>query len=60
MSNFRFVEANNPFESYNIFEELSEIYCKQCIDIVPLESKPMALGACLYAIEHSDIRVIFS
>jgi len=39
--------------------ELTKKYEKYCIDIVPLGSKPMALGVCLYSIKHNDVRVVF-
>ncbi len=52
--------ANNPFELYNILkEELKEYGEDTLISIAPIGSKPMALGACIYAIKHRNIRVIY-
>lgn len=59
LTNFIYAEANNPFEAYNTLLELTKKYEKYCIDIVPLGSKPMALGVCLYSIKHNDVRVVF-
>lgn len=58
-TNYVYVEANNPFEAYNILEELKQKCKNNCIDVVPLGTKPMALGVCLYAIRNNDVRVIF-
>ncbi len=59
LTNFIYVEADNPFESYNVLQELKKQYDDNCIDIVPLGTKPMALGVCMYAIENTDVRVVF-
>ena len=59
LTNFVYVEADNPFDAFNVLEELKNKYDNNCIDVVPLGSKPMALGVCLFAIENKDIRVIF-
>ncbi len=59
LTNFIYVEADNPFDAYNVLQELKGQYNKRCIDVVPLGTKPMALGVCLFAIENEDIRVIF-
>lgn len=56
-----FAEANNPFETYNQMSILQKKYQDYCIDIIPAGSKPMALGACLFALNNgnNDIRVLF-
>jgi hypothetical protein len=59
LTNFIYVEADNPFDSYNVLEELKSKYSKMCIDVVPLGTKPMALGVCMFAIENNDVRVLF-
>ena len=59
LTNFIYVEADNPFDTYNALHDLKTQYSMNCIDVVPLGTKPMALGLCLFAIENSDIRVIF-
>jgi hypothetical protein len=54
-------EANNPFETYNTMLMLEEKYKGYCIDIIPVGTKPMALGACLYALRNNNTkcRIIF-
>lgn len=56
-----FAEANNPFETFNQLDNLQKKYENYCIDIIPTGSKPMALGACLFALKHdnNDIRVLY-
>lgn len=56
-----FAEANNPFETYNQICFLKNRMKGQCIDIIPAGSKPMALGACLYALKNgnNDVRILF-
>lgn len=59
LSDYVYVEATNPFETYNTLEEIVAEQEEFCIDVVPLGTKPMALGVCLYAIIHNEVRVIF-
>ena len=56
-----FSEANNPFETYNQISALQKKYNTFCIDIIPAGSKPMALGACLFALKdgNNDVRVLY-
>lgn len=56
-----FAEANNPFETYNQISVLQKKYKTYCVDIIPAGSKPMALGACLFALTqgNNDIRVLY-
>lgn len=56
-----FSEANNPFQTYNQMSVLQNKYQEYCIDIIPAGSKPMALGACLFALANgnNDIRILF-
>ena len=56
-----FSEANNPFETFNRIHFLANKYNEYCIDIIPAGSKPMALGACLFALRNGqhDIRVLY-
>jgi len=54
-------EANNPFETYNTLVMLADKYKGYQIDIIPAGTKPMALGACLYALKNvnNSCRIIF-
>lgn len=52
-----YVPANNPFETYNYLSEQleeNEIAC-----VAPLSTKPVALGVCLYALNHDALRVVY-
>lgn len=57
--NLVYVEANNPFDVINALEGLKQKHRDRCIDIVPIGTKPMALGVCLFSIYNDDIRVIY-
>ena len=56
-----FSSANNPFETYNQMNYLKNQHKDYCIDIIPAGTKPMALGACLFALKNgnNDIRILF-
>jgi hypothetical protein len=56
-----FSEANNPFETFNTMLILENKYRDYRIDILPVGTKPMALGACLFALknEKNSCRIIF-
>ena len=52
-----YVPANNPFETYNF---LSEQLCEgETACIAPLSAKPVALGVCMYALDHENVRVVY-
>ncbi|MDR2579527.1 MAG: hypothetical protein LBC85_00845 [Fibromonadaceae bacterium] len=58
-----FAEANNPFDTFNQLlkicnEPKSSNYC---IDIMISSTKPMALGACLFALKNTknSVRLLF-
>ncbi len=46
--------ANNPFETYNLLCSVLEKFKGTLINICTIGSKPMALGACLFALDHMD------
>lgn len=58
-----YARANNPFEVYNLLESIKteneasgqEIF----LNIAPLGTKPMALGACLFALHNPEVRVVY-
>jgi len=56
-----FSEANNPFETFNTLIMLKEKYKDYRIDIIPVGTKPMALGAFLFALKNknTNCRIIF-
>ena len=51
--------STNPFEIYNLLDCLKTDNTDDILSIAPLGSKPMALGACLFAIHNRDVRVIY-
>lgn len=54
-----YVDTRNPFDAYNLMSLLDSKYNDMCIDVVPMGTKPVALGVCQYALEHDYIRVVF-
>lgn len=52
-----YAPAGNPFEVYNILDR--EIKDNQPVCIAPLCTKPIALGICMYALEHSNVRIVY-
>ena len=55
----RFSRANNPFEVFNLLEDIKNQNESSFINIAPLGTKPMALGACLFALNYPDVRVVY-
>ena len=53
--NIFYTTANNPFASYNTLCEVSKSFPDSILNICVLGNKPMALGACLFALNHSSI-----
>ncbi len=52
--------SNNPFEIFNLLDKIKKNYFNNAfLNIAPLGTKPMALGACLFAIHNPEVRVIF-
>lgn len=50
-----YAQANNPFSAYNTLVDIKEKNTGKLLDICVLGSKPMALGACMFALKNSDI-----
>jgi hypothetical protein len=56
----RYSRANNPFDSYNVLDDiLTRSQQNAFINIAPLGTKPMALGACLFALHNPRVRIIY-
>lgn len=56
----KFAPANDPFETKDVLNELYEtLKTDYNLTIAPLGSKPMALGSCFFALEHSECRVVY-
>jgi hypothetical protein len=54
-----YARANNPFEVYNLLDKIRKQNDKSFINIAPLGTKPMALGACLFAIHNPNVRIVY-
>lgn len=52
-----YTPADNPFETYNLLNEIIGHNISACIS--PLSTKPVALGVCLYALDNEKIRVVY-
>ena len=55
----QYARANNPFDTYNLLQSIKETESNTFINIAPLGPKPMALGACLFALHNPDVRIIY-
>lgn len=56
----QFARANNPFDVYNLLERIKIAGpIGSFINVAPLGTKPMALGACLFALHNPDVRVVY-
>jgi hypothetical protein len=55
----RYSKANSPFDIYNLLEEIKNLEGNVFINIAPLGTKPMALGACMFALHNPDVRIIY-
>lgn len=51
--------AFEPFSAYDILNSIKEQYPNGQLSIVPLGTKPHALGAVLFAIQNNDVRLIY-
>lgn len=55
---YLYASADNPFEVYNMLDSiLGDNSTPVCI--APLSTKLVALGICLYALEHEYIRIVY-
>lgn len=52
-----YVPANNPFETYNFLSE--QLIDNETACIAPLSAKPVALGVCMYALDHENVRIVY-
>jgi len=51
--------ANNPFETFNLLEHIFQRDSSAFINVAPIGTKPMALGACLFALVHPSVRIVY-
>ncbi|MGN6604910.1 MAG: hypothetical protein ACTHK8_20810 [Ginsengibacter sp.] len=58
--NVAYARANNPFEIYNLLHQIKEDEDPNTfINVAPLGTKPMALGACLFALHNPEVRIVY-
>jgi hypothetical protein len=56
----KFAPANDPFETYNTLSNICKDYPNHAITIAPLGTKPMTLGAALYALRNPIVRIVYA
>jgi hypothetical protein len=55
-----FAKANNPFSAYNVLCDIRSKYKDFLMNICVLGTKPMALGACIFALKNlEDVKVTY-
>lgn len=47
-----FAAANNPFSTFHLLREISDSLPRKLLNIAPIGTKPMAIGACLFLIAN--------
>lgn len=50
----RYAQADTPFSTYNVLTSIFQDHENTLLDICVLGSKPMALGACMFALDHPE------
>ncbi len=55
---YLYTPADNPFEAYNLLYSMIGD-CKDAVCVAPLSTKPVALGICLFALNHEFVRVVY-
>lgn len=55
----KYTRANNPFDIYNLLQSIKTTEENIFMNIAPLGTKPMALGACLFALHNPDVRIVY-
>lgn len=58
-NNISYCRANNPFDLFNLLIKLQRDNSDAFFNIAPLGPKPMALGACMFALAESSVRILY-
>jgi hypothetical protein len=58
-SNISYCRASNPFDLFNLLVKLQRDNSDAFFNIAPLGPKPMALGACMFALAENSVRVLY-
>ena len=59
VGSIQYARANNPFEAFNILEQLYDREPSAFFNVAPIGTKPMALGACLFALVNPAVRIVY-
>lgn len=54
-----YCQANNPYDLFNFLSALRKKHPDSFFNIAPLGPKPMALGACMFALADNSVRVVY-
>ncbi len=57
--NISYCQANNPYDLFNFLSAIRKKHPDAFFNIAPLGPKPMALGACMFALADSSVRVVY-
>lgn len=55
----KYTDATNPFEAYNFIEKVKKNHPDQHIVISPLGTRPVSLGAFLYAMQNEESEIYY-
>jgi len=58
-ADIRYVDALNPFATYNFIEQIKNVYPNRHLIISPLGTRPVSLGVLLYALLNEESEVYF-
>lgn len=58
-SDIKYTDATSPFEAYNCIEKIKSNHENQHIVISPLGTRPVSLGAILYAMKHAEAEIYY-
>ena len=58
-ADIQYTDALNPFSAYNLIESIQSDNSKKHIVISPLGTRPVSLGALLYAVTHEEVEIYF-
>lgn len=53
----QFSSANNPYETFKLIEYIFKGVQNKVVNIAPIGTKPMAIGACLFVLNHLGEKV---
>jgi hypothetical protein len=58
-NNIMYCRASHPFDLFNLLVKLQHDHPDAFFNIAPLGSKPMALGACMFALADNSVRILY-